>query len=183
MLEDKLLIWKYNRGRTEILHRIYEKYKNDLLTLATALLYDKHAAEDVVQDVFVNLINSCGKLQINTNLKGYLATSISNKVRDRIRTNRKLKTVPLDLAESTTSQTTTATHDDHLWFDENVKSLVRALATIPSEQREVIMLRLYSGLTFKAIAQNLNQSINTIQGRYRYGLTKLRSLLNGEIEK
>ncbi|MCP4708488.1 MAG: sigma-70 family RNA polymerase sigma factor [Planctomycetes bacterium] len=182
MLEDKLLIWKYNRGRTEILHRIYEKYKQDLLTLATALLNDKHTAEDVVQDVFTNLINSCGKLQIKTNLKGYLATSIANKVRDRLRTNRKLKNVPLDLAESTTSQTTTATPHEPLWFEETVKPLARALETIPPEQREVIMLRLYSSLTFKAIAQNQNQSINTIQGRYRYGLTKLRSLLNGEIE-
>ena len=64
MLEDKLLIKKYNRGRREVLHRIYEKYKDDLMTLAMALLYDRQAAEDVVQDVFVNFVRSCGKLRI-----------------------------------------------------------------------------------------------------------------------
>ena len=57
MLEDKVLIWKYNRGRAQVLPRIYIKYKDDLMTLATALLYDKSSAEDVVHDVFATFIN------------------------------------------------------------------------------------------------------------------------------
>jgi len=44
MLEEKLLIWKFNRGDREVLRWIYEKYKDDLLTLATALLYEKTEA-------------------------------------------------------------------------------------------------------------------------------------------
>ena len=58
MLEDKLLIWKFNRGSREALRSIYEKYKNDLVTLAAALLIDKNSAEDVVHDVFVTFIES-----------------------------------------------------------------------------------------------------------------------------
>jgi len=53
MLQDKLLIWQFNRGRKEVLQRIYEKYKDDLVTLAVALLNDVSSAEDVVHDVFV----------------------------------------------------------------------------------------------------------------------------------
>lgn len=51
MLEDKRIIFEFNRGKREVLRRIYGKYKRDLMTLATALLYDGDAAEDVVKDV------------------------------------------------------------------------------------------------------------------------------------
>jgi DNA-directed RNA polymerase specialized sigma24 family protein len=53
MLEDRLLMWKFNRGRKNVLERIYSKYKDDLMTLSTALLYNKSFAEDIVHDVFV----------------------------------------------------------------------------------------------------------------------------------
>jgi len=60
MLEDRLLIWKFNRGNVEAVRRIYDKYKDDLVTLAAALLHDVGAAEDVVHDVFVGFIGCCG---------------------------------------------------------------------------------------------------------------------------
>ena len=53
MLEDKLLIWKFNRGDRGALRGVYEKYKDNLVTLAAALLTDVSSAEDVVHDVFL----------------------------------------------------------------------------------------------------------------------------------
>ena len=64
-----------------------------------------------------------------------------------------------------------------------VQRLVDAMAQLPYEQHEVIVMRAYAGLKFKAIAKMQNESINTIQSRYRYGLNKLRSILNGEVIK
>ncbi len=58
-----------------------------------------------------------------------------------------------------------------------------ALAQIPYEQREVLTLYMQGDMAFKQIAKIQNVSINTVQGRYRYGLDKLRSLLNGEMKK
>ena len=58
----------------------------------------------------------------------------------------------------------------------------QAMAQLPYGQREVIILHLQGELTFKAIARADGVSINTIQSRYRYGLDKLRSLLNGVVE-
>jgi len=58
MLEDRILFWRFNHGRLEVLHLVYEKYKTDLLTLAMALLGDLAAAEDVVQDVFLSLLKA-----------------------------------------------------------------------------------------------------------------------------
>ena len=56
-----------------------------------------------------------------------------------------------------------------------------ALAELPYEQREVILLHLHSGLTFREIAASQKMSINTVQSRYRYGLQKLKSELNSEV--
>jgi RNA polymerase sigma factor (sigma-70 family) len=67
-------------------------------------------------------------------------------------------------------------------LNEQSQNLAQALSTLPYEQREVLLLHLYSGLKFRTIAELENESISTIQGRYRYGLNKLRSLLNGEVK-
>ena len=73
--------------------------------------------------------------------------------------------------------------DLSLIFGEELRLLARAFAQLPYQQREVLFLHLYSGLRFKAIAELQAESINTVQGRYRYGLDKLRALLNSEVEK
>ena len=65
---------------------------------------------------------------------------------------------------------------------EHIKCIDRALDQLPDPQREVVVLHLQSGLKFREIAQAQGLPLTTIQSRYRYGLTKLRSLLDGEIE-
>jgi RNA polymerase sigma-70 factor (ECF subfamily) len=55
-----------------------------------------------------------------------------------------------------------------------------ALARIPDEQREVIVLRIFEGLSFREIAAVSGQSINTVASRYRYGIEKMRALMEGE---
>ena len=67
--------------------------------------------------------------------------------------------------------------------DEELRQLADALATLPYEQREALVLHLKGDLTFRRIANVQGVSINTVQSRYRYGIDKLRSLLNGEVEK
>jgi RNA polymerase sigma-70 factor (ECF subfamily) len=178
MLEDKLLIWKFNRGNREALRSIYEKYKNDLVTLAAALLTDVSSAEDVVHDVFVSFIESSRKFCLTGSLKGYLATCVANNARNRnkagrLHQNRQSETVISD----------TNRPDSAAIFGEELRQLSLALEQLPYEQREVLLLRLYSGIKFKAIAQQQNVSINTVQGRYRYATDKLRSMLNGEVRK
>jgi RNA polymerase sigma factor (sigma-70 family) len=181
MLEDVLLIWKFNRGRKETIERIYAKYKDDLMTLAVTLLYDRNAAEDVIQDVFVKFIYSCGKVRLNQNLKGYLITCIVNAVRNKNKAGQRCESASLEQVAEITS--------DEKWpnvsvfSDERSQILVKALSQLPYQQREVLLLHFYSGLKFREIAGIQNESLSTIQGRYRYGLTKLRSLLNGQVEK
>jgi RNA polymerase sigma factor (sigma-70 family) len=181
MLEDRLLIWKFNRGRKDVLERIYTKYKDDLMTLSVALLYDRNAAEDVVHNVFVKLISSCGKVQLKQSLKGYLITCTINTVRNKNKAGYRCESASLEQVAEITSDEKMP--DMSVFSDEQAQILTKALSQIPYEQQEVLLLHFYSGLKFRAIAEMQNESTSTIQGRYRYGLTKLRSLLNGQVEK
>ncbi|MHC4642586.1 MAG: RNA polymerase sigma factor [Planctomycetota bacterium] len=180
MFEDKVLIWQYNCGKRRVLRRIYAKYKDNLMTLASALLYDKSCAEDVVHDVFTAFIRSCGKLRLAESLKGYLVTCVVNNVRNVNKAGQRHRSASLEQVVPIASDSNGP--DFLAIFGEQSQRLAWALSELPYEQREVLLLHLYSGLKFKAIARLDDQSINTVQGRYRYGLNKLRSLLNSEVE-
>jgi RNA polymerase sigma factor (sigma-70 family) len=181
MLEDKLLIWQFNRGRKEALRYIYEKYKNDLVTLAAALLADVASAEDVVHDVFVRFIKSSEGFRLTGSLNGYLAMCVANDARNRNKARRKQASYGLDRTDVISSNSNSP--DAAAIFGEELRQLGSALAQLPYEQREVLILHIYSGLKFKAIAKSQEVSINTVQGRYRYAMNKLRSLLNSEAKK
>ena len=178
MVEDKLLIWKFKRGSRNALQRIYEKYVTYLVTLATALLNDVNTAEDIVHDVFVSFAQSSGRLRLEGSLKAYLATCVVNRLRDRLRT-RQRQSSALDEANSICSKT--CGPELSAVCCEELQQLSRAMAQLPYEQKEVIMLHLHGGIMFKNIAKAQRISINTVQSRYRYALDKLRSLMNDEM--
>ena len=181
MLEDKLLIWKFNRGNRNVLRGIYEKYKDDLVTLAAALLNDVSSAEDVVHEVFVSFIESSRKFRLTGTLKGYLATCVANNARNKNKARRTHQGIALD--QENPAQVDSNSPEFHAIFGEELRQLSWALQQLPYEQREVLILHTYSGMKFKAIATQQSVSINTVQGRYRYALDKLRSMLNGEVKK
>ncbi len=180
MLEDKLLIWKLKCGNRDALCLLYEKYKDTLRTIAGSMLRDSHAAEDVLHDVFVAFAEKAGQLRIRTNLKGYLITCLVNRVRDEFR-RRQPQTIDLDSAGQVESNSNCP--ESRMQVRELSRVLTDALAAIPFEQREVIVLHLNGGLKFREIAKVQQTSISTVHGRYRYGLKKLRTILNGELEK
>ena len=181
MVEDRVLIWKFKLGSRDALQRIYEKYKNDLLKLAVALTNDVNTAEDVVQDVFLAFAQSAAKIRTRGNLKKYLVTCVANRIRNRKRDQQRHETSGIDDLDRAISDA----NRPEQWaiLSEELELLSNAMAQIPYEQREVVTLYMQGGMTFRQIAKIQNASINTVQGRYRYGLNKLRSILNSEIDK
>jgi len=178
MIEDEVLKWRFRRGSREALARIYEKYVHLLLSIAMGLLNDPHEAEDVVQDVFVSFAKGAGDFRLQGSLKAYLATSVVNRVRDRVRRER-IHLRRMD--EPSPLPVEPSGPDEPLVYSERCERLTRALAQLPPEQREVVVLKVKDGLKLKDIARLQNVSIGTVHGRYRYGMDKLRTLLNGEI--
>jgi len=178
MLEEKLLIWKLKHGSAEAFERIYVEHKNDLLKLATVLLTDIHAAEDVVQDVFVHLAKTRQRLGLTGKLKSLLATAVVNRARNARRDGKRL----LERAERRANSNLANSLGPEQWaiLSERLQQLSEAMAQLPYEQREAVALHEGTGMTFPQIARLQRVSVNTVQGRCRYGLQKLRSLLNSE---
>jgi len=181
MLEDRVLIWKFKCGSSDALCRIYQKYKKDLLRLATILLNDVSDAEDTVHDVFVSFAQSAEKLRLSGNLRSYLLTCVANRARNKNRANQQRKTVGLDEAEPVISNSKTP--EQWIVCSEELRRWSDAMARLPYEQREAVILHLRAGMKFRQIAKSQGISINTVKGRYRYGLDRLRKILNGEMEK
>ncbi|MEJ2649632.1 MAG: sigma-70 family RNA polymerase sigma factor [Sedimentisphaerales bacterium] len=179
-MEDRLLVIKCKLGSKGALKRIYEKYKEDLLILAMALVNNPAAAEDVVHDVFTGFVRDIGDFRLTGSLKGYLRTCVANRARN------------INKAKRYESIETNSVMKENLDFNEPVNSLVcneqllllkNAMAQLPYDQREVIMMHVHADMTFEKIAKSQGISVNTIKSRYRYGIDKLKTILNGEVIK
>lgn len=144
--------------------RLYEEHGPALMAYASALLRDPSAAEDVVQQVFLKLLG--GGVTIDGSPAPYLFRAVRNGALNHIRGQS--REVDLDdvvpwLESSGASQ-------------ETVLALQSAMRTLPREQREVVVLRVWGQLTFDEVAAVIGVSPNTAASRYRYGLAKLREI-------
>ncbi len=181
MLEDGLLVWKLKGGSKDALRAIYEKYADDLVTLAANLLNDKIGAEDVVQDVFISFAKFVNKFSLTGSLKGFLTKCVANRSRDYIRKRTRRQTATVNRGERRSSETKSPVQ--LVINSEDLTKLRHAMTELPYEQREVIVLHLHGDLRFRQIAKMQQVSTKTVQSRYRYGLDKLRSSMNGEVRK
>jgi RNA polymerase sigma-70 factor (ECF subfamily) len=179
MESDRLLLNKAARGCQDSLRRIYEEHKDHLLTLARSMTGDRNTAEDIVHDVFVAFARGLPRLRVKTSIRGYLSASVCNRVRDLARTEIRHRRDESSVGR--TRHDVTAP-DTHAAETELTGRLLAALEQVPLDQREVLLLRTQAGLSFKEIARHQGIPVNTAQGRYRYGIDKLRSLLNSELE-
>lgn len=171
-VEDRLLVLRLNRGDKTALHRIYEKYKDCLVTLAGALLIDRSGAQDVVHDVFFNFMNQMTQFRLTGSLKAYLSTCVANHARNCNGTWQRQQRSRSDETEPS---------DDgpvkRVLLDEQAEQVWRALDQLPDEQREVVALRIYADQKFPAIARVQGVSVNTVEGRFRYAVKKLQKRL------
>lgn len=180
MIEDRLLILGFKRGSRQALRRIYDKYKLELLRLAVVLLGDAGSGEDIVHDVFVSFAQSADRIRPTGSLRNYLVTSVINRARNYHRDGLRRCDTPLEEADSRLS----LDRGPLQWaiLDEQLMLLSQALQGLPYQQREVISLRMEMDMTFRRIAALQKTSLNTVKGRYRYGIEKLRSVLDGKVE-
>jgi len=181
MLEDKLLIVRFKQGSREALRQIYDKYKVELLRLAVVLTGDVNPAEDMVHDVFVRFAQSADRIKLTGSLKAYLAASVVNRVRNLRRDAGRHPEIGLEGIDCLPS----GQRAPEQWaiLSEQLAIVSRAMQELPYEQREVIGLRMETDMTFGRIGAVQGVSSDTAKARYRYGMEKLRSLIDGEAQQ
>ena len=151
--------------------RLYDSYGASLYRYALMLLADRSAAEDAVQQVFASLLKGSARAVEPAAIQKdahYLRRAVRNECFSALRRKSVRDVHGGALLEEL------AGPDER---PEERLALERALRSLPPEQREVVHLHLYEGLTFQEIADAAGESINTVASRYRYALAKLRQTL------
>jgi RNA polymerase sigma-70 factor (ECF subfamily) len=174
MLEDELLKFRFLCGSSTALARIYEKYADQLLALAGGLLSDANVAQDVLHDVFLKFAQSNSTFRLTGNLWSYLATCVVNRARDL---RRQRKSAKVQTGSCWADQAAVAEPFEALVSAEDARRAARALAELPYEQREAVLLHVTAGMRFREVAKVQGVSLRTAQGRYRYAMQRLRSML------
>ena len=172
--QDKHLLKRMRCGDRDALRQIYEKYRDDLFTVAVSLLQDVHTSEDCLQDTFVSLADSADSFNVLRNLKSYLISCVANRAGDSMRKKAIQLDCPLEQLSSLAISDAPA---DEVISREESEKVLKALSELPYEQREAFVLHVQGELKFKAIAKLQDVSIKTAQSRYRYAIEKLRALL------
>ena len=147
---------------------LYEQYGPRLYRYALLILADAAGAEDVVHDAFCQL---AGALQRRADVATlpYLTTIVRNECYSHLRRRRRSPIVTTDaLLEPMAAD---GNDDERLLLE-------KVLRGLPPEQREVVYLKVYEGLTFQEIGERCGVSLNTAASRYRYALDALRRLLD-----
>lgn len=183
---DSTLISEYKQGSEQALATLIERHQKDLFSFIFYKLMDDDLANDIFQDTFMKIIVTLKEGRYNEEGKFILwAKRIAHNL---IIDHYRLKSKHIKVSE------TSYDNDEYSIFDliagkeENVEEklvsqqiqsdLLKMLVCLPENQQEVIKLRFFDGLSFKEIAEQTNNSINTTLGRVRYALINLRKIMD-----
>ena len=146
------------------------------------MVKNEHLAQDIFQETFIKVVKSLnsGRYQENGKFISWVIRIAHNLIIDHFRKDKQMKTCSNDDYEMdifNSSKFSDKTVEESL-IHSQIMTDVRALVEhLPDEQKEVIVLRHFMGLSFKEIADQTNVSINTALGRMRYALINLRKLV------
>lgn len=152
-----------------IFDELLAHYGKPLYRYALAIVNSSEDAEDSVQEVWIRVAREHKRLKKIRNIKAYLYTATRNAAFNTIRTRRRRHEVCEDIDDLISDQKADLPVE-HI-------ALQEYFAELPMDQREVLALKLYDEMTFKEIARMLGASANTVAGRYRYGIERLRRAL------
>jgi RNA polymerase sigma factor (sigma-70 family) len=180
-LNDQELVSMYLSGDESALETLINRHKNKIYSYVIQIVKDSQLAEDVFQDTFFKVINTLRKGNYNEEGKflPWVLRIAHNLVIDHFRRNKRMPVVDggeefnifdiLPLKQGNV--------EDRMIKDQIHTDVRKLIQYLPPDQKEVLMLRHYSNLSFKEIADLTNVSINTALGRMRYALINLRKLI------
>lgn len=182
MISDKELISKYLLGNQGSLEKLITRHKNRVYAYILMVVKDAELADDIFQDTFIKVINTLnsGNYKEEGKFIQWVMRIAHNLIIDYF---RKSKRIPLidnnhnDFDIFDTIQFTDASIEEQLITEQIHEDVRKLIEYLPEEQKEVLVMRHYSDMSFKDIAEQTDVSINTALGRMRYALINLRKLI------
>jgi RNA polymerase sigma-70 factor, ECF subfamily len=151
---------------------LYDRFAGTLFRHAAMLLADRTAAADVIQSVFLKLAKSGSGRDVES--LAYLRRAVRNECFSVMRSRRRDVAIAVDAALLERVEGADDRPAERL-------ALEQALGQLPAEQREVVHLKVWEGMTFQEIADLTGESLNTAASRYRYATEKLRIILGEKV--
>src|SRR5262245_55662451 len=160
---------------------LYNKYAQIIFNLCVRILNDVAEAEDVLQEIFLQIWREAAKFDPSrASVKTWLFTIARSRSLDRYRSRKNIQK-RLDPSAGENLQLLAGNEDlqQRTFLQKYVEG---ALGQLPEEQRRVLELSYYEGLTQEEISERLKEPLGTIKSRIRSGLMKLRSAFAGGME-
>lgn len=179
---DQELVQAYIKGDHSAIEVLINRHRNKVYTYILLTIKNQQLAEDLFQETFIKVVQSLrsGKYKDNGKFLSWVIRIAHNLIIDHFRKEKQMNSISNDDSEVDlfNSKKLSDSNIEELIIDGQIKSEIRTLINeLPDDQREVVLLRHYGGLSFKEIADQTDVSINTALGRMRYALINLRKLI------
>ena len=173
-LSDQVLLNHYLSGDQGAISKLIERHSRRVRDYINMMVKDRDVAEDIFQETFIKAVRVIddGRYTDNGKFLSWILRIAHNQVIDHFRAQRQNKTV-------TEAEAGYDVLGSLRFAERNVEDAMvsEQIELLPPEQREVVMMRYFSGLSFKDIAEQTDVSINTALGRMRYALINLRRMI------
>ena len=180
---EKELIRSYLEGNLSSLQKLIKKHESRLFSYIFMLVKDKQLADDIFQETFIKVINTLKSGRYNDEGKFIQWTMriAHNLVIDHFRKSKKVSYVNNRYDESDVFDNlfiADQSVEDKMVMSQIYQDVKNLMNNLADDQREVLYLRCYAGLSFKEIADQTDVSINTALGRMRYALINIRKMID-----
>ena len=178
---DQDLIHLYINGNEAGLVELLRRYQSKIYTSIYLLVKDEYLAEDIFQDTFIKVINTLKANKYNEEGKflPWVSRIAHNLVIDHFRREKRAPMInngdDFDIFEVLGNYDESM--EDRLVREQTHRDLKKLIQMLPSEQKEVLLMRHFGDMSFKEIAEITGVSINTALGRMRYALNNLRKMM------
>lgn len=181
IISDQELLTQYLSGNEAALEVLINRHKDKVFTAIYMFVQDQYLAEDIFQDTYIKVIKTLrkGKYREEGKFLPWVLRIANNLCIDHFRkTKRNPKVTTSDGFDIFKVLKFEEDNAEQALIKSQTRSKVRTLVeNLPEEQREVVMLRHYAGMSFKEIAELTDVSINTALGRMRYALINMRKMI------
>ena len=182
MLSDQALVEMYQQGNREAVSQLLERHTRRVRDYIRMLVKDSDVADDLTQEVLIKVVKVLdeGRYTDKGRFQPWLLRIAHNRVLDYFRAQKQVKTVSessagFDILGS--KNFAEPSIEDRLVSEQQAEEVRQLIELLPAEQREVVKMRYYEGLSFKEIAEHTGVSINTALGRMRYALINMRQMI------
>lgn len=183
-LEDHQLIHWIALAEKEALEALYGRYSSSVFSLAMYMLKQEALAEEVTQDIFLNIWLKASSYKSDRGApRAWIMSVAHHKIVDVIRSRRRTLTV----TDPSLYETLDLIPSSEIPVDEQVvrnlerERILKALSTLPEPQRQVIMLAYFGGYSQSEMAEMLQQPLGTVKTRVRLAMQKLRGVLERDV--